>query len=144
MIPPSGFEDDDMCFACGKHNSDGLGMEFDFTGDEVRTSVVFPKKFQGYRDVVHGGLVSTALDEAMVTLLNKLGYLALTAELTVRFVRPVRVEERLDITARLIEKRGKIFRLEAEAVSPDGSEVARASSRCFILDALPQSARTDL
>jgi acyl-coenzyme A thioesterase PaaI-like protein len=144
VIPPSGFEDDGLCFACGKLNPDGLQMEFDFTGDEVRTSVSFPKKFQGYRDIVHGGLVSTALDEAMVTLLNKMGYLAVTAELTVRFVRPVKVSERLEIAARLVEKRGRVFRLEAEAVGSDGSEVARATSRCFLLDALHQSAEAGL
>lgn len=140
MSLPSGFEDDEMCFACGKGNPDGLHMEFEFDGEEVRTSLSFPGKFQGYKDVVHGGLVSTALDEAMVTLLNRLGHLALTAELVVRFVRPARVNESLDITARLVEKRGRIFRLEARAAGADGSEVARASSRCFLIGPLPRQA----
>jgi uncharacterized protein (TIGR00369 family) len=129
-----------MCFACGKGNPDGLKMEFTFEGDEARTSFSFPRKFQGYRDVVHGGLVSTVLDEAMITVLNRLGHLAVTAELCVRFVRPARVGERLDITAKLVDRRGKVFRLEARATGPGGSEVARASSRCFLLGALPERA----
>ena len=130
-MTPSGFEDDRMCFACGKDNPDGLQLEFESVGDEIRTSVIFPSKFQGYSDVVHGGLVSTVLDETMVTLLNRMGYLALTAELAVRFREPVRVGERIDVTASLIEKRGKIFRLVAIASRPDGTEVATAESRCF-------------
>jgi uncharacterized protein (TIGR00369 family) len=129
-----------MCFACGKSNPDGLKMEFDLEGEELHSSIAFPGKFQGYTDVVHGGLVSTALDEAMVTLLNRLGHLAVTAELTVRFVRPARVDERLDITAKLVGRRGKVVSLEARATSPDGSEVARASSRCFLLRDLPGKA----
>jgi acyl-coenzyme A thioesterase PaaI-like protein len=134
------FEDDQMCFACGKSNPDGLHMEFEFDGTEVRSSISFPPKFQGYRDVVHGGLVSTVLDEAMVTLLNRLGHIAVTAELSVRFVRPARVCERLDVTARLLEKRGKIFLLESRATGPDGAEVARATSRCFRLGPLQEEA----
>ena len=130
-MTPSGFEDDRMCFACGKDNPDGLHLKFESDGDAVRTSVTFPGKFQGYHDIVHGGLVSTVLDETMVTLLNRLGYLALTAELSVRFREPVHVGETIDVTASLVRKRGKIFTLEASAVRADGTEVASAESRCF-------------
>ncbi len=130
-MTPSRFEDDHLCFACGKGNPDGLHLEFEPDGDGVRTSVTFPRKFQGYQNVVHGGLVSTVLDETMVTLLNRLGYLALTAELSVRFREPVRVGEKIDVTARLVEKRGKVFRVEARAVRSDGTEVATAGARCF-------------
>jgi acyl-coenzyme A thioesterase PaaI-like protein len=127
----SSFEDDRMCFACGKNNPDGLHMEFESVGDTVRSRISFPKKFQGYSDVVHGGLVSTALDETMVTLLNRMGYLALTAELSVRFRDPVHVDEDIVVTASLVEKRGKVFRLTADAVRDDGTVVATAEARCF-------------
>jgi acyl-coenzyme A thioesterase PaaI-like protein len=127
----SRFEDDSRCFACGRDNPDGLHMEFESVGDDVRSRVVFPGKFQGYSDIVHGGLVSTVLDETMVTLLNRMGHLALTAELCVRFREPVRVGEAIDVTASLIERRGKVFRLEARATREDGTVVASAEARCF-------------
>lgn len=130
-MAPSRFEDDHLCFACGKDNPDGLHLEFEPDGDGVRTSVTFPGKFQGYQDIVHGGLVSTVLDETMVTLLNRMGYLALTAELSVRFREPVHVGEKIDVGARLVEKRGKVFKVEARAVRSDGTEVATAVARCF-------------
>ena len=129
-----------MCFACGTDNPDGLHLEFESVGDEVRTSLEFPRKFQGYRDIVHGGLVSTVLDETMITLLNRLGHLAVTAELSVRFRRPVLVGERIEITARLLERRGKTFKVEATATVPDGTEVATAESRCFLVDRVPARA----
>ena len=68
--------DDRMCFACGKENPDGLGLEFREEDGDVVTSFAFPKRFQGYRNVVHGGLIATVLDEAMVTALNRSGRLA--------------------------------------------------------------------
>lgn len=139
-MAPSRFEDDRMCFACGKDNPDGLQLEFESVGDDVRTSVAFPRKFQGYSDVIHGGLVSTVLDETMVTLLNRLGYLALTAELSVRFREPVHVGERIDVTASLVEKRGKVFRVEAKAVRGDGTEVASGQCRCFQVGLVEDSA----
>jgi acyl-coenzyme A thioesterase PaaI-like protein len=142
-MAPSRFEDDRMCFACGKDNPDGLHLEFESIGEDVRTSVTFPRKFQGYSDVVHGGLVSTVLDETMVTLLNRMGYLALTAELSVRFREPVHVGERIDVTASLVEKRGKIFRMEASAVRPDGTEVASAQCRCFQVGLVEEGAEKE-
>lgn len=135
-MPLPELTDDHMCFACGKDNPDGLHLEFEYDGDEVRTSFAFPGKFQGYTGVVHGGLVSTLLDEAMVTLLNKMGYLAVTAELKVRFVKPLRVGEKVDVSAKLVQSRGKTFTVLASARASDGTEVARAESRCFLVSSI--------
>jgi uncharacterized protein (TIGR00369 family) len=129
--------DDSMCFCCGRENADGLGLEFSFDGDEVSTTVSFPKKFQGYRDIVHGGLLSTVLDEVMVTLLIKMGHFAATAELNVRFLRPLRVDEPIEVRARLVENRGRVFRVAAVATRADGTDVARAESTCVAVAPIP-------
>ncbi len=129
--------DDRMCFACGEDNPDGLGLRFACEGDEVVTRFAFPKKFQGYRDVVHGGLLSTVLDEAMVTLVNEMGRLAVTAELTVRFLKPLHVGELLEVRARLTEKRGRVYLVEGWATLDDGTEIARGRARCIDMGPLP-------
>lgn len=134
------FLDDNMCFACGAKNSQGLGLRFRFDGSEVAADIAFKQTFQGYRGIVHGGLISTLLDEAMVTLLNKTGELAVTAELTVRFVTPARVGEPVRVTARLVERRGRIRKLEARVARVDGTEIARARSTCVRLGPLPAAA----
>jgi uncharacterized protein (TIGR00369 family) len=133
-------QDDGMCFACGARNREGLGLRFRYDGSEVAADITFRQTFQGYRGIVHGGLISTVLDEAMVTLLNKTGELAVTAELTVRFVAPARVGEPLRVTARLVESRGRIRRLEALVARAGGAEVARARSTCVRLGPLPAAA----
>jgi uncharacterized protein (TIGR00369 family) len=129
--------DDSMCFCCGSRNPDGLGLEFEFDGREVSTTVSFPKKFQGYRDIVHGGLLSTVLDEVMVTLLIKMGQLAATAELSVRFLKPLRVGDPIEVRAWLLESRGRVFRVAAAATLKDGTEVARAESTCVAVAPAP-------
>jgi uncharacterized protein (TIGR00369 family) len=130
--------DDRMCFACGKDNADGLKLEFTGRDREVFTTLSFPKKFQGYRDVVHGGLLSTVLDEAMVTVLNRMGRLAVTGELTVRFLKPLLVGQTLEVRASLVESRGRVHRVQASAVLPDGTEIATAHSKCLDMGAIQE------
>lgn len=129
--------DDSMCFACGKDNPHGLKLEFSYQSDGVSTSLVFDRKYQGYSNVVHGGLVSTVLDEAMVTLINRMGRLAVTGELKVRFLKPVPVGERVTVTASLTERRGRIFRVSAAATLADGETAARAEATCVDVGPMP-------
>ena len=128
--------DDSMCFACGKENADGLHLEFDCTGEHVQTTLAFPKKFQGYSDIVHGGLISTVLDETMVTLLNRMGHFAVTAELSVRFLSPLSVGQPMTVTAGLVEARGRIFRVAATATLADGTKIATGEARCVSMESL--------
>jgi uncharacterized protein (TIGR00369 family) len=129
--------DDSMCFCCGKLNEQGLKLEFETTDSVTTTSLSFPKQFQGYRDVVHGGLIATVLDEAMVTLVNEMGYLAVTAELRVRFLHPLRVETPVRVAARLVDRRRNVFRMEATASLEDGTDIARAESTFLSMGRAP-------
>ena len=74
-------EDDGHCFACGKKNPGGL--QLDFTSSNGKTAAEFlPKKeHQGFKDLVHGGIIATILDEAMVKAVLSTGVQAVTAEL---------------------------------------------------------------
>lgn len=133
--------DDGMCFACGRLNPGGLGLRFAFDGREASAPVTFGERFQGYRGIVHGGLVSTALDEAMVTVLNRAGDMSLTADLCVRFLAPARVGEPLRVAATLVSRRGRVSRLEARLMREDGTELARAVGTYFRTGSLPGADR---
>ncbi len=135
--------DDNMCFCCGRDNPDGLKLDFTFRDGRVSTTVAFPRKYQGYRGIVHGGLLSTVLDEAMVTLLNRMGHLAVTGELRVRFLSPLPVGESVDISARLVQERGRTCKVAAEARLRDGTEVARAESICLLMGPIPERAKRE-
>ena len=54
------------CFVCGVGNPLGLNLAFQSTGTTV-TAVFRPRaEHVGFKRVVHGGLIATVLDEAMV------------------------------------------------------------------------------
>jgi acyl-coenzyme A thioesterase PaaI-like protein len=119
--------DDQMCFVCGKKNPAGLRLEFELVGQtEVRTSFVPAKEFQGFRDIVHGGIIATILDEVMVNGLWLRGVPAVTGKLEVRLKRPARVGERLHFAGRILQDGGKTVEVASEAVTADGVMVAEA------------------
>lgn len=121
--------EDGMCFACGKLNASGLRLQFSFRPHEARTTFVPGKIHQGYSGIMHGGIMSTLLDEAMAWAALNMGLQVLTAELTVRFKKPVRIGDEIRIIGRLKDSHGKIVHAEAEARDSDDAILATATAR---------------
>jgi acyl-coenzyme A thioesterase PaaI-like protein len=79
------------CFVCGRHRAHGLGMSFQLGADGgVESHVNCRALFQGYPGFMHGGIVSALLNGAMTNCLFARGVKAMTGELTVRFLLPVK------------------------------------------------------
>jgi uncharacterized protein (TIGR00369 family) len=117
------------CFACGAENPDGLALKFTSTKEEEISAVFTPKRIhQGYDDMLHGGIVCTLLDAAMTRLLLDKGIAAVTADLKVRFKKPVPITQALIIRARIEKKREHFFRLSAD-LTANGSVVATGTGK---------------
>lgn len=123
--------DDKMCFVCGEKNPDGLQLKFDLEGEILKTRFKPGKKYQGYTDIVHGGIIAVILDEVMVNLAWRLGIPAVTAEISVRFKQPVYVGEELEFTGWIIKDQGKLLLMEAKAQKIGGPIVATATGKCM-------------
>lgn len=121
--------DDGHCFACGPHNATGLGLRFAPAGDGVQSEIVIPQPFQGWRGIVHGGIVMTLLDEGMAHAAGAAGYRGVTAELTARFRAPVPIGAPLRVTGRVAWRRGRVFGLEASVLSEDGTVLAEGTGK---------------
>lgn len=121
-------DDDQMCFVCGLENQGGLRLKFrlDSGGRSLSADFTPVKTWQGYKDMVHGGIISTILDEAMTKLAYSLGMNAVTGKLTVRFKKPLLIGEKVRVTGRIIKESGRTVEAEAEAVKEDGTVVAVA------------------
>ncbi|PON18275.1 thioesterase [Candidatus Entotheonella serta] len=106
--PLIGYETD-HCFACGKHNPDGLGLEFHVDADTgiVQSEFTPPARYQGYGGVVHGGILATLMDEVMAHSLWQRGIAAVTAKMSLRYREPAPVGERLLIYGRTTDERRK-------------------------------------
>ncbi len=100
--------DDGFCVGCGPQSEIGLQMRFDELEDgsvESRTTV--PARFQGWREVVHGGIVALLLDEAMAYAAGARGVKGVTAELKLRFRKPVPTGAPLIVRGTVVwERRG--------------------------------------
>lgn len=103
------------CFACGEPAAGGLGLRFHVTSDGgVAAGWACPPGGESYPGIVHGGLVATLLDAAMVHALFARGITARTGELQVRYHHAVRTAEPVNVTARPGASHGPLYRLEAE------------------------------
>lgn len=90
------------CFGCSSENPRGLALVFRRIGESVEAETTLGDTFAGYDGLVHGGIVTTLLDEAMGwAILELAGRFAVTRNLRVDFRRPVFVDRPLRIEARL-------------------------------------------
>jgi len=81
------------CVVCGPSNERGLRLEFTADSDgRVQAHFDCDKAFEGYANILHGGVVSSLLDGAMTNCLFAHGHPGVTAELTVRFRHPVQTD----------------------------------------------------
>ena len=117
---------DDMCFACGQKNPVGLKLEFRFDGDDYVTALHVKPEYQGWAGIIHGGLLATALDEAMARLLWEKDLNAITGRLEVRYHEPVPIGDSLRIRARITRQRPPVIETAADAVNAKGATVAEA------------------
>ena len=103
------------CLFCGKQNPIGFKLTF-HARDDGSVHAVFPceRPLQSYPETLHGGVVSALLDSAMTNCLFSKGIVAVTAELTVRFLRPVRLDRSVEVTAAVTRVRGPLYYLQAE------------------------------
>jgi uncharacterized protein (TIGR00369 family) len=121
------------CFICGRENPFGLKARWvsDRRTHEVRTQLVIPEHFNGYPGVVHGGIVTAILDEAMArSLLVEGGFddLLVTAKLEVVFRRPTPTDTPVTAIAKLVRRAGTRAIAEAELRLADGTVTARAEA----------------
>jgi acyl-coenzyme A thioesterase PaaI-like protein len=118
-------DDDEYCFCCGPRNPIGLKLRFRESDGGGMSTVWTPKKeHQGFKDIVHGGLVATVLDEVMVRLLYHVGIHAVTATMETKLVKPVRWGRPYRFEGRIVEDRRRAVITEAEAFDAESGERA--------------------
>jgi acyl-coenzyme A thioesterase PaaI-like protein len=101
-------ENDNNCFGCSPNNSSGLRLEFFTDGKKVLSWLRVPMHLSGWDHIVHGGVITTMLDEIMGWyVLHLLRKMPLTKTITVKFLKPVYVNEDIRIE-------GAPFRLQSE------------------------------
>ena len=130
----------EMCFGCGKDNHDGLHGAFYSMEDGKAVAFFHPSdRFQSYPQRLHGGITATMLDETLgrAILVLEPDCWAVTAELRIRYKKPVPVNTSLMIVAEVTENNRRLFRCDGELILPDG-EVAATARGVYVKQPLTQ------
>jgi uncharacterized protein (TIGR00369 family) len=117
------------CFVCGVENLSGLHLKFYNTAPgEVTAEIVVPEQFQGYPGIVHGGVVAAMLDETAgrAHMRGDPPRWMVTAQLNVRYRKPVPVGQPLRIVGHAGELKGRVGKAHGEIYGPDGTLLAEA------------------
>lgn len=118
------------CFVCGTHNPHGLHLRFRWENGAVLADFIPAMHHAGFRDIIHGGIVSTALDEAMFwAAACATKRFCLAVELNVRFSHKVAVGGEYLIVAKLEADRRRVWESSAELRDTAGKVCARGTCK---------------
>lgn len=117
------------CFACGADNPRGLQLEFRVQADGRAVADWQPRaEWTSYAGRVHGGVIATLLDCAMVHALFARRVAGLTAEFTIRYPHPMNASQPVRLCAWVESQCRALYLCRAEA-RQHGQVVAHAAAK---------------
>jgi len=124
------FRNDHFCFVCGENNPAGLKLSPVGKGGKGTIRWIPGKEYQGYKEILHGGIISTLLDEAMAYAASSVAGDAATVEIKVKFNEPVMCGEEVVVEAEVVEHKKRLIKLKA--VLTQGGEPKAAATATFM------------
>jgi uncharacterized protein (TIGR00369 family) len=96
------------CFGCSPVNPSGLQMKFYTSAAAVYSKLTVPEHLCGWNNLVHGGVLTTIMDEIMnwaaIYLLKRV---PMTKSIAVDFLKAVYVGRALQVQGTVLEKIGR-------------------------------------
>jgi acyl-coenzyme A thioesterase PaaI-like protein len=114
------------CFVCGEENPNGMHLAFQDGDRRTFARWATDEAWQSYKGIVHGGIISSVLDEAMSKAIISSGTEAFTAELRIRFRKKVCVGDVVLVNGWVVSAEKRKILAEASMTSEDGEERAHA------------------
>ncbi len=122
------------CFACGPEHPHGLHLRFQTEqAGVVRAEWIPDPAWEGFRGIIHGGIVSTVLDEAMSKAVASTGTPGLTCRMEVRLHQSVTPAEHLTVRAWVTDRQKR--RVQVRAELRDSADVEKAHANATFLTA---------
>jgi len=126
-------ESSKMCFICGKKNDFGLKASFYETDKDELIAIFKPRQeHQSYPGRLHGGITAAILDETIGRNINmgrREDVWGVTLEFSIKYKKPIPLEEDIKVVTRLTEENKRIFEGEGEVVLTDGTIAATGKGK---------------
>lgn len=126
--------EDIYCFGCSQTNPIGLQLKFDHSNNSTTTQWTPTREYEGFPGVLHGGIISTIIDEVMAKAIEHKNIYAVTVEMNVKFIKKTPIDKPLTAKAVLIKKRRKVLLLKAEILNEANEKTAEGTGKYFMLD----------
>jgi len=112
-------------------------MKLTFEQDNVNRRIVgrfvLGERYQGGGGFAHGGIIALLLDEAMGKVCRFRELRAVTAELTVEYLKPVSVEKEIVVESHEAEQNGRNLFMVGEIRDTEGRVLARGKGRFVVI-----------
>ena len=123
------------CFGCGGDNAGGMKLTFeqDNVNRRIVGRFVLGERYQGGGGFAHGGIIAVLLDEAMGKVCRFREVRAVTAELTVEYLKPINVQHEIIVEGRETEQKGRNLFMMGEIRDTAGDILARSKARFVVI-----------
>ena len=124
------------CFGCGGDNAGGMKLTFeqDNVNRKIVGRFVLGERYQGGGGFAHGGIIATLLDEAMGKVCRFREVRAVTAELSIQYLKPVIVQDEIIVEGwEEGEQKGRNLFHVGEIRNSAGDVLARGKARFVIV-----------
>lgn len=122
----------DMCFVCGLQNNAGLHTHF-YELENQSLLGVFKglEMHQSYPKRMHGGIISALLDETIgrAIVIHQPDTWGVTAELTIRYLKPVPLDEELKVVGWITLNRNRMFEGEGYVCDANNTILATCTGK---------------
>ena len=110
--------------------------------DRSWSDLVLDPAFQGWEGIAHGGILATLLDEAMAWAIASREAFAMTARMSIDYLRPVPVATPLHVEGRVVEAKRRLIRAAAMVVDPATGDVCARAEGLYLT--IPESRQDEL
>lgn len=126
-------EGDNPCFGCSDKNPIGLRLEFEESEKYLHARWNPETHFQGYINILHGGIIATLMDETSSWCINvKAGKAGVTSELKIKYLKPVFVNKgEITLQAEIVGNENNQIAVHCSLFNSSGTLCAQSDSLFF-------------
>lgn len=121
-----------MCFVCGMDNEASLRTKYyELENKSILGLFHGGKVHQSYPERMHGGIITALLDETIgrAIQINDINTFGVTVELTVKYLKPVPLDETLYCVGKITDSRKVLFYGEGYISNTKGEILARCNAK---------------
>ena len=132
-MPVSLRSESNGCFVCGPGNPIGLKLEFRLDDDVCRSEFTPAEAHAGYRDVTHGGIIFSLLDDVMANWLWLQGIQCMTARADIRYRAELPIGTAVRLEGRCLKRKGRLALMEGRVIREQGDELVAEATASFMI-----------